>query len=103
MREIPCEQGSSRWHHLRGGKITASAVGDIVTPTGAPTDSDKRTGRLYRLAAEIAAGRPFNHEYDYQNKAMVNGFVREPEAAAKFAKDYKVSLRECGFHVTTPD
>jgi hypothetical protein len=72
---IRCDQGSPEWLAHRLGRITASRLASLITPTGKPSAS--ADGLLYRLVAEDAIGEPTDGA---QSAYMGRGIEMEAEA-----------------------
>jgi putative phage-type endonuclease len=74
------EQGTSEWHQLRLGKVTASRVADIMakTKTG---PSASRNNYLIELALQRVTGTV---EQGYTNDAMAWGTATEPQARVAY-------------------
>jgi len=74
------EQGTSEWHQLRLGKVTASRVADIMakTKTG---PSASRNNYLIELALQRVTGAV---EQGYTNDAMAWGIATEPQARVAY-------------------
>ena len=73
-----CEQGSSEWHKVRLGKITASRFDNVLCK------GQSRQAYLIELAAERLSGIP---QESYTNAAMEWGSEQEP-----FARELYESL-----------
>lgn len=87
------EQGSDEWHALRRGKITASAIGRLLTGTGKPANNDtSRTQLLQLLAERITA----DSEPSFYGDDMARGHLLEPLARGIYA-EHRALVQECGF------
>jgi hypothetical protein len=72
------EQGSVEWHDARRGIVTASAVGQLVTPkTVKPADNDYSRALTLRLVAERITGHT---DPTYVSADMERGNFDEPIA-----------------------
>ena len=90
MMTHPVTQGSPAWHLLRAGRVTASALDALISPTW-----EVRTGKmpqtyLCELLAEHILGKPLE---DGQSWAMGQGQILEDEARAwlEFTEGVKVT------------
>ena len=77
---IAIEQGTSEWHELRRGKVTASRVADILakTKTG---PSASRQNYLIELALQRTTK---TIQPSYTNDAMAWGTATEPQARVAY-------------------
>lgn len=91
------EQGSDDWHALRRGKITASAVGRLITATGKPAHNDTSRAQLLQLLAERITGES---EASFYGDDMARGHLLEPLARDLYAK-HCAPVIECGFVTAT--
>lgn len=90
------EQGSPAWDDLRRGMVTASTVGQLVTPkTIKPAMNDKVRAIAYQLAAERITGFT---EPTYTSFDMEEGHVNEPLARDAYSEHFELA-EECGFMV----
>lgn len=87
------EQRTEAWYQHRLGKITASAISNILRKTKYGESQYKSKYRL-ELAIERLTGKQAN--VVPVNDAMRNGIEREPEARDLFAKISKLDVQECG-------
>lgn len=87
------EQGGEKWHALRRGMITASAVGHLITGTGKPAKNDTSRARLLQLLAERITGES---EPSFYGDDMARGHLLEPLARDIYAK-HRAPVQECGF------
>lgn len=94
------QQRSPEWYELRCGVITASAVGQLITPTLKVANNDTSRGLAMLLAAERISGHA---EDGYVNADMMRGIEHEPIARDKYAAHNKVEVVECGFMVLERD
>lgn len=91
------EQGTDEWHDLRRGKITASAVGRLITATGKPATNDTSRAQLLQLLAERITGES---EASFYGDDMARGHLLEPLARDLYAK-HCAPVTECGFVTAT--
>ena len=87
------EQGSDKWHALRRGMITASAVRGLITGTGKPANNDTSRAQLLQLLAERITGES---EPSFYNDDMSRGHMLEPLARDIYA-EHRAPVAECGF------
>jgi hypothetical protein len=89
-------QGSPEWHQKRLGMVTASAVGQLITPkTVKPASNPESRALTAQLAAERITGWM---ESTYVSYDMQRGLDDEPLARAKYAEHY-APVTETGFMV----
>ena len=86
-------QGSTEWHALRIGKVTASRVADVIARTKSGWGAS-RANYMAELIAERLTGEPAEK---FTNAAMAWGTEKEPDtrAAYEFFRDAQVA--EVGF------
>lgn len=89
-------QGSDEWLQLRCGKITASEMKLLMTPTGKVANNDKTRAHAYELAFQRITGFV---EPQYVSDAMLRGQEDEIYARAAYAEHF-APVTEIGF-VTT--
>ena len=89
------EQGSPEWLAARCGIVTASVVGQLVTPTLKTANNDTSRGLTNTLVAERITGRVVQV---FANAAMQRGTLDEPYARAKYA-EHHAPVDEVGFIV----
>lgn len=90
------EQGTDEWHAIRRGIITASVVGQFITPkTIKPATNDTSRGLTASLAAERITGytEPMRVSAD-----MERGTLDEPFARDLYSEHY-APVTETGFMV----
>jgi hypothetical protein len=88
-------QRSDEWHAARRGIITASAIGNLVTPKTiqvANNPDSRRTALI--LAAERITG--WSEENGYISDDMMRGIEDEPKARAKYSEHHAPAV-EVGF------
>lgn len=88
-------QGSDEWVDARLGILTASTIGQLVTPsTVKPAKNDRQRGLYGTLFAERVTGRV---EPVFQTPAMLRGHEDEPVARDYYAALNLVNVDEVGF------
>lgn len=91
------EQGTEEWLAVRRGMVTASVVGQLITPqTTRPASNDKSRALVATLAAERITGRT---DPVYVTDDMMRGNLHEPIARDKYADHNSVTVDEVGFMV----
>lgn len=89
-------QGSDEWFDQRRGMVTASVVGNLVTPkTIKPADNDTSRALTALLVAERITGWT---EPTYVNDDMLRGIDDEPRAREVYHEKY-APVAEVGFLV----
>lgn len=89
-------QGTDEWRAARCGMVTASVVGQLLTPTRRIADNDTSRGCTYTLAAERITGYP---ELGYYMGAdMWRGVEDEPRARDCYA-EHHAPVEEVGFMI----
>jgi putative phage-type endonuclease len=85
--ELPdIEQGSDEWHEQRRGMVTASIVGQLITPaTIKPANNPESRGIAAMLAAERITGYT---EPTYVSEDMMRGHEVEPRAVEVYSEHY---------------
>lgn len=96
LREYPSiEQGSDEWRDLRAGIVTASTVGQLITPSTLKVASNETSrGLTLTLAAERITGRV---EDTPMTSDMWRGVENEPRARDKYTETSPSPVRELGF------
>jgi hypothetical protein len=90
------EQGSDEWLAARCGIVTASVVGQLITPkTIKPAVNDTARGLVATLAAERITGHV---EPMFPNRDMERGTLDEPYAREIYSEHYAPAA-EVGFMV----
>lgn len=90
------EQGTPEWLEARAGLVTASTVGQLITPAKKQlSKSESATGLMHTLIAERITGRV---EPIPTSRAMERGTLDEPYARAIYAEHY-APVTEVGFIV----
>lgn len=90
------EQGSDDWLQARCGIVTASVIGQLITPkTIKPAMNDTARGLIASLAAERITG----HVEEIQpTRAMERGTLDEPYARAIYA-EHHAPVEQAGFMI----
>jgi putative phage-type endonuclease len=89
------EQGSDEWLEIRRGIITASVIGQLITPgTIKPASNDKSRALIAQLAAERITGQTDNV---FVNDDMLRGTLHEPYARDRYAEHNGVKVQQVGF------
>jgi len=87
------EQGTLDWLNLRKGRLTASEMKLIVTPTLKVANNDEVRKHLYDLLAQRITDHVEPH---FQSYDMERGNFDEEHARAKYSETYG-EVTECGF------
>ncbi|WP_409186446.1 lambda exonuclease family protein [Amycolatopsis sp. VS8301801F10] len=88
-------QGSDEWLDQRRGIVTASVVGQLVTPkTLKPANNDSSRGITVQLVAERITGYT---DPTYVGDDMLRGIEDEPRARELYAQVYDRPVRDVGF------
>ena len=87
------EQRSDEWYELRRGIVTASVVGQLVTPTLKVASNDYSRSLTAALVAERIIGRT---DDNYVSADMWRGIESEPLARDAYARTHG-EVTECGF------
>jgi putative phage-type endonuclease len=94
------EQRSPEWYEARRGMVTASVVGQLITPkTVRPASNDYSRALTAQLVAERITGWV---EPSFQSHDMLRGVLDEPVARKVYAETY-APVAECGFMVRSED
>ncbi|MEZ2373097.1 lambda exonuclease family protein [Arthrobacter sp. RCC_34] len=89
------EQGSDEWLQARCGILTASVIGQLITPaTLKVARNDTSKALIRRLAAERITSHPISIR---PNQAMQRGTLLEPFAREAYAEHMGVTVEEVGF------
>lgn len=86
-------QHSEEWHKLRIGKLTASDMKLILTPTFKAADNEKSRQHVFDIAAQRVTQFV---EPQFQSFDMIRGIEDEEIAAIKYNEKYG-SVERCGF------
>lgn len=87
------EQGSSEWHAVRCGKVTASRIADMLAKTKTGWGASRANYRA-QLIAERLTGSVAE---SFTSAAMQWGTDTEPDAASAYAFFQGVDPQPCGF------
>lgn len=88
------EQGSDEWHDARRGIVTASTVGQLITPrTVKPASNDTSRALTMLLVAERITGFT---DPTYTSDDMMRGHMDEPIARGLYS-EHVAPVREVGF------
>jgi hypothetical protein len=91
---IDIQQGSDDWLDKRAGKLTGSAIGDIMANYGKAFGNPAHKLAV-KLAIEQITGKPIPSEYT--NAHMERGHEQEPIARALYEKSYFCEVANGGF------
>lgn len=98
------EQRSEEWYEIRRGMLTASTVGDLITPKTIKTASNDRTRAVVaQLAAERISGWT---DPTFTSDDMFRGILHEPLARLRYAETQlpaSTPVTEVGFIVRDID
>ena len=87
---VDCEQGTPEWLAARAGKVTASAISNVLMK---PETAGYRDYQA-QLVAEILTGKPQGS--DFTNAAMQFGTETEPLARSAYEAETGFSVDEVG-------
>ena len=87
------EQGSQEWLDARCGLLTASVIGQLLTPTGKVAKNDKSRRLVYDLLAQRMTKIV---EPVYQSYDMIRGHEDEIEARVKYSQEIAL-IEDVGF------
>lgn len=91
------EQGTEEWYNVRRGILTASVMGQLITPsTLKPCDNPKSRSIVAELAAERITG--FTDE-SYASDDMMRGHDVEPLAIEAYSKHTDNPVTTLGFMI----
>lgn len=94
-------QGTPQWDDLRRGMVTASVVGQLVTPSTLKVAANPASRALAALlVAERITGFT---DPTYVSDDMERGWEDEPRAIAKYSEDRDIEVQEMGFMVREED
>lgn len=97
---LDMEQRSDEWFAARCGIVTASVVGQLLTPTLKVASNDTSRGVTAALVAERITGWT---ESTFTNFDMQRGIDHEPIAREKYAEVNKVDVTEVGLMILERD
>lgn len=89
------DQGTPAWLEARCGIVTASMIGNLITPTLKVANNETSRGIIETLLAERLTGRS---ESLAQTRDMQRGTLSEPYARDIYAEHYNVDVQEIGFY-----
>lgn len=95
-REIKVAQRSDEWYALRAGRITASAVSNVLAKIKTGEASDRKNYRA-QLVVERLTGKPV--ENGFMTHHMQRGIEIEPFARAAYEVETGNVVTESGFWV----
>lgn len=91
------EQGTDEWLDVRRGMLTASVIGQLITPqTVKPASNDKTRALIAQLASERITGQS---DDVFVNSDMMRGTLHEPVARERYAEVNGVDVDQVGFLV----
>jgi hypothetical protein len=100
MKSYPeIEQGTEAWRKIRAGKVTASCMEKIISPTG--QESKQADKYMLQILGEIISGEP--EETWSGNSDTERGKTLEQEAADYYAMTQEAELEKMGFCTTDDD
>lgn len=88
-------QGSLSWLELRAGKVTASEIGELITPQGKPRTGERPQKYLHLKLAEHMLGGPLPSIGG--SFAMEQGSIREQDAIPWFEMETGLEVCKVGF------
>lgn len=89
------EQRSDEWFEQRRGMVTASVVGQLLTPSLKVADNDTSRALTRLLVAERITGHTEGNTYTTQD--MLRGIYEEPRAIAHYQQHTGLEVEKCGF------
>lgn len=93
-------QGTEAWHDARRGVLTASVIGQLITPkTLKPANNDTARGLIASLVGERIAGFT---ESTFTNDDMMRGIEEEPFARDLYIEHF-APVEEVGFMIREQD
>lgn len=87
------EQGTEEWLQVRCGILTASVIGQLITPTGKVASNDRSRALIHTLTAQRITGYV---EEQYVSADMLRGVQDEPFARDAYRENY-APVQEVGF------
>jgi hypothetical protein len=94
MKFHPVEQGHVDWFKLRMGRVTASELGNLISPTFELRTGEMPKTYVYTKLSEMWRGKPMIFTGSW---ATEQGEVREEEAIPWLALEKEWKIREGGF------
>lgn len=96
-RIIDVLQGTDEWFAARLGMITASVVGQLITPRAIkPAANPESRALVTLLASERIAGWPAD---SYSSTDMIRGHLDEPYAREAYTQATGTPITECGLMI----
>ncbi len=89
------EQGSLQWLMVRAGKVTASEMGELVTPLGKVKTGDGPRSYLIQKVTERWTGKPIDQEGGIWN--LEQGQVLEDYAKPAFVLETGLEIQKAAF------
>ena len=88
-------QGSEEWHNARRGMITASVIGQLITPSTLKVadNADSRAITALLVAERITGWT----DQTYVGADMERGWDDEPRALETYAEHYHMAVTKVGF------
>ena len=90
MNIVDCQQGTPEWLAARAGKVTASAISNVLMKPETAGFRDYQA----QIVAEILTGKPQGS--DYTNAAMQFGTENEPLARSAYEAETGFSVDQVG-------
>lgn len=97
MRIVKCQQGTEEWQSERLGRVTASELDALVSPTGKIRTGEGPRTYLARKLAEAWLGHPIQSGGAW---AMEQGVFNEPESRAWYELTNDCEIKQVGFIVS---
>lgn len=94
MKIIDCKQGDEAWLSHRLGRVTASELDALVSPTGKIRTGEGPRTYLAKKVAEAWLGHPLQ---SFGSFATEQGTLMEPEARPWYSITYGKEIRQVGF------
>lgn len=95
MRIINCEQGTPEWHTARAGKVTASAIKNVLAKGKGNAEAATRRNYRVQIVTEILTG--LATEPGFQSKEMTWGTEHEAEARIAYEVQADTMVEPVGF------
>lgn len=91
-----CEQRSEEWRQARSGKVTASAIADVLSkPKKGSAETSGRVNYRAQIIAEVLTGKPADDPFS--NRIMQWGIDNEKFARAAYEMERGVLVDTVGF------
>jgi len=90
------EQNSAEWFNIRAGKVTASEMHRIITPTGKLPKIETTWAYMSKLIAEWYLGKPLG-DNEYQSEFMSLGHENEQATVESFEFQTDMETTTVGF------